>query len=648
MKRSTHPTQKSPCANVAGATIQISVHQWLSICTAFYILFCTALLLVLFAYSPAIFSVTAFAAERSSAKQVPYLQQDDDTHTIRPGETLNKIAGDYGVLASELMRLNSILDSDAIYVGQILKLPELPTDETDTDDTGEAATEEKNGDSSNIEGVETDEEVSDDPLLPDITYTVQRGETLSEIAKAYSVTMDDLMLLNGISNADALYAGQVLYLPPDAVDQVVDQTTIKEVPAESAESGSEEDEVVSPIVSPKDADSDVAFDTEATDAEIDAELATQEPADQEESAPSTEATEETEETTEPTAEPSAEYLSSIELLSNAPDGLTTSLNRVYTVRTGDTIIRIALRAGVDLEALRQLNGLTVENDDRISVGQQLILPATAGELFVERETDGDSSGETYEVQPGDSIGAIAQAYALSIADLLAANRIIDPNAIYVGQSLDIPSSTEDEQSSEQTITVGPGRNGFYYYTVGPGDTLGKISQQFDTTAQALVAYNGLPNLETAYLGLELRIPFGPPTQPIDRPRTPPSGTSFLVSLSRQECWVYRGNKVYKQWTCSTGYGEWTTKKGTFAIKTMQELAKSSAHRLDMPYWLGIYDVGNFENGIHGLPTRWSDGQKIWTGLIGQPATFGCAMLTDDNAEQLFSLAFLGMPVHVID
>ena len=67
----------------------------------------------------------------------------------------------------------------------------------------------------------------------------------------------------------------------------------------------------------------------------------------------------------------------------------------------------------------------------------------------------------------------------------------------------------------------------------------------------------------------------------------------------------------------------------------------------MPYWLGIYDVGSYENGIHGLPVRWETGEKIWGGLIGQPATFGCAMLDDDDAAVLFDLAYLGMPVHIV-
>ena len=80
---------------------------------------------------------------------------------------------------------------------------------------------------------------------------------------------------------------------------------------------------------------------------------------------------------------------------------------------------------------------------------------------------------------------------------------------------------------------------------------------------------------------------------------------------------------------------------------MLEMAQSSAYELDMPYWLGIYDVGEFENGIHGLPIDWETGEEIWDGLIGQPATFGCAMLANDDAAVLFDRAYLGMPIHVL-
>jgi len=44
----------------------------------------------------------------------------------------------------------------------------------------------------------------------------------------------------------------------------------------------------------------------------------------------------------------------------------------------------------------------------------------------------------YTVQPGDTLGAIAQAYGISVGDLMAANDLTDPNVLHVGQTLVIP------------------------------------------------------------------------------------------------------------------------------------------------------------------------------------------------------------------
>ena len=44
----------------------------------------------------------------------------------------------------------------------------------------------------------------------------------------------------------------------------------------------------------------------------------------------------------------------------------------------------------------------------------------------------------YTVQEGDTLGAIARTYGVSIEDLMAANGITDPNLLHVGQTLTIP------------------------------------------------------------------------------------------------------------------------------------------------------------------------------------------------------------------
>lgn len=315
-----------------------------------------------------------------------------------------------------------------------------------------------------------------------------------------------------------------------------------------------------------------------------------------------------------------------------------SLNRRYAVQFGDTLSQIAARYDVTQEALRTLNRLDDPGASQLRAGQILVLPATASELAVHTE-------ETlHTVTAGESLGQIAEAYGVDIATLQQRNRIPDPNALFIGQELRIPAQVV----TGETPQIGPPTSRFYYHPVQPGETLSEIARTFNSTVSALMTYNSLPDQMTVYAGLDLRIPYGPP-QVVQRvPPTPRSGTRFMVSVSRQQCWLFRGDALIHSWNCSTGQGEWVTRTGTFPIKTRMEVAQSSAYRLDMPYWLGLYDVNEFENGIHGIPTLWSTGEKLWDALIGQPATFGCAMLMDDNAAELYEISYLGMPVHIVE
>ena len=414
-------------------------------------------------------------------------------------------------------------------------------------------------------------------------HVVQPGETLSEIAKSYGIPLDELMTLNAINDADDLLAGQTLRLP--AQESAAETETEAEVESESE------------------------VETE-TGAEIES------------------------------IDNVGEDAAAAEIGENPGVAVgTTSLNPRYTVRTGDTLSVIALRHGVDVRALRAINGMTDRGDADLAAGQTLILPATVDELRTEKPA------QTYIVQAGDSLSQIAADNGLTLAELLDANGLRNPNLVNVGQELRIPPPAQEDDVAAPAI--GPQRRGFYYYTVQPGDTLSELAKSFDISTLALLEFNNLPDEQTVYSGLQLRIPFGAPPLPQVAPPTPLSGTSFLVSLSRQECWLFEGGQVRYRWQCSTGYGEWITRTGTFHVQTRLEVAKSNAYQLDMPYWLGIYDVGEYENGIHGLPIDWETGEEIWDGLIGTPATFGCAMLDNDDAAVLFDRAYLGMPIHVL-
>ncbi|MCP9799591.1 LysM peptidoglycan-binding domain-containing protein [Synechococcus sp. RedBA-s] len=106
-------------------------------------------------------------------------------HVVQSGETLSEIADRYGVSVQKLMQLNGIKDADLVEAGTKLKLPDG------------AKTAPRAGSGSSGAG----------------SHTVSAGETLSEIADRYGLSVQKLMELNGLKDADLLQVGQLLKVP---------------------------------------------------------------------------------------------------------------------------------------------------------------------------------------------------------------------------------------------------------------------------------------------------------------------------------------------------------------------------------------------------------------------------------------------------
>ena len=127
---------------------------------------------------------------------------------------------------------------------------------------------------------------------------------------------------------------------------------------------------------------------------------------------------------------------------------------------------------------------------------------------------------TYVVQAGDTLAALGRRFGLSEAALAAANGLVNPNRLSVGQTLVIVPAPTSQEPSVNTISpagaAGSGTSTTTIYTVRAGDTLVALATRFNMTPSAIAAANGLVNPNLIIVGQPLVI------APLPEPRTPAS------------------------------------------------------------------------------------------------------------------------------
>jgi LysM repeat protein len=119
----------------------------------------------------------------------------------------------------------------------------------------------------------------------------------------------------------------------------------------------------------------------------------------------------------------------------------------------------------------------------------------------------DASGIIHVVQRGETLYSIARRYGVNMWAIAYANGIVNPNRIYVGQRLVIPTS----QPSGGTVHV-----------VQRGETLTRIALRYGVSIWTIANANGIVNINHIYVGQRLTIPgTAPKPQPQPQPVTFP-------------------------------------------------------------------------------------------------------------------------------
>ena len=158
-------------------------------------------------------------------------------YTVKRGDTLSEIASRYGTTVQEIAKINGIQNANLIYPGQVLRITTNSSNHgSETNSTGKTYYTIKRGDTlwgiSRRYGVSVQNIVSwnniQNPNLiypgqrlilygnyrssnsNTVYYTVRRGDTLWRIARRYRTCPKRIARLNGITNPNLIYSGQVL------------------------------------------------------------------------------------------------------------------------------------------------------------------------------------------------------------------------------------------------------------------------------------------------------------------------------------------------------------------------------------------------------------------------------------------------------
>ena len=159
--------------------------------------------------------------------------------------------------------------------------------------------------------------------------------------------------------------------------------------------------------------------------------------------------------------------------SENPGGLTAN----YTARPGDNATFIAEAYGISLGELRQLNGNADLNIIRI--GQVLTVPWIGNPVAAPAGTVPavEVRRRTYRVQAGDNFSAIAAMYGLSLDELRSLNPLRSNDLLIIGEILFLPGTIDPPVVSEER-------------TLWESDSVQYAAAKLGVTPHTLIANHG--------------------------------------------------------------------------------------------------------------------------------------------------------------
>ncbi len=415
-----------------------------------------------FAYPKNLVEDTATAnsddAKRNQGK--PYIKTDTDvvvvapkgkrsTYVVQPGDTLAIIAQKNGVNWRDIAQWNQIDPNGTLFVGTSLYLYDAKPQ---------------------AEPVKAAEKPE--------SYVVQSGDSLTNLASRFDLTLKQLADYNNLSVTDGLFVGQKLTLiEPKTNTRTAHQTTraTESKAATAAKVATKSYTVKRGEYLKLIADRYALSNQELADLTSGLTSSSSLFAGQKINVPLHEVSQ-----TQDEPEPTKGNVSAS----------TSYKTESYTVQRGDTLSSIATKSKISLSELADLNNL--KSNSGVRLGQSLKIPA------------GSTVPDQYVVQSGDSLNAIAAKYNLQLSYVADLNGLERTAGVRVGQRLklsgDVPAKTTTSNTAKARDESTPD-----VYTVKSGDTLGNIASCHNLQLDYVAGLNGLTRTSNVRLGQKLKL-----------------------------------------------------------------------------------------------------------------------------------------------
>ena len=158
----------------------------------------------------------------------------------------------------------------------------------------------------------------------------------------------------------------------------------------------------------------------------------------------------------------------------------------HKVRRGENLRSIALRYGVNVYDLRDWNNI---HGNKIASGKKIrILTGKNSNYIASNEKNTNKSSiYKYRVKRGDSMSEIANKFGISVTNLKKWNSLTNNNLV-VGKSLKIYSDSKTSSLGDNTLKNSANIN---YYKIKVGETITAIAERYKVSTSSIRKWNNI-------------------------------------------------------------------------------------------------------------------------------------------------------------